>query len=248
MPTLKNGNSGDKFAAKMAAGGPWAERMWNRIASFYDALQVVTGTATEFVLKAVDLVIPDTSGKGIKLGDETSSAFGWRDITGEIRTRGVGATDPDWTQVGSGALYQYSFAINDQCWIVYHIPHDYVPGSDFHLHVHWCPSGTDTNIVKWQWVYSYATGFNQAAFSSTGTTITAEEAGPGVALQHMVTETVAIDGSAITEPDGHIWINLTRVTNGGSDNSDTIYVWDADLHYRSTGIPTVNKSPSFYGT
>ena len=235
--------SADRMAERMAAGNSDAATKWGKLKGFFNAF-TVSGTET---VSLNNLTIPDTSGKGIKVGDESSQAYGWRDITGEIRTRGVGATDPDWTQVGSGALYQYSFAVNDQCWFAYHIPHDYVPGSDFYLHVHWAPSGTSTNTVKWQWVYAYAKGFNQEAFSSTGTTITAEQAGPGVALQHMVTETVAIDGSAITEPDGHIWVNLKRITNGGSENADTIYVFDADVHYQSTNMATAGKAPSFYG-
>jgi len=236
-------DSARAFAEKMASGNPFSGRRWKYLADKTDPLDL-DGSGN--LVSNQSLVVPDETGKGVRLGDTTSNDWGWRDITGQILSRGVGATDPAWTQVGAGTQYAYAFALNDIAWIKYHVPHDYVPGSSFHLHVHWFPSGTNANIVKWSWDYTYAKGFNQGAFDATGTTITAQEAGPGVALQHMVTETVAID-AGITEPDGHIMVALTRVANGGTDNTDTIYVIDADVHYQSTNLATVGKAPSFYG-
>lgn len=214
----------------------------------------VNSEGQDSIVRVESLEISDESGIGLKLGDtrtpphrsRTDFAFGWRDITGEVLTRGVGATDPAWAQIGSGPFYAYSFALNDTCWMVYHVPHDFAPSTDVHLHVHWISDGTDANPVKWQFKYAYAKGFNQAAFDSAGTTITAQEAASGTAYQHMVTETSAIDMS-ITEPDGLILVNITRVTNGATDNTDTIFMLTADVHYRSTNLATLNKSPNFYG-
>lgn len=190
-------------------------------------------------------VIGNESGKGVQVGSVSTSSYGWRDITGQIDTR-QGATNPTWTQIGAGPFYSYAFQVNDVCWISYHIPHDYLPGSDFHIHCHWFPSGTDANPVRWEWFYSFAKGFDQEAFDTTGTSITAEEAAPGVAYQHMVTETVAIDGSSITEPDGIIMTRMRRVTNGAVENGDTIFVIETDVHYQSTNMATIDRSPDFY--
>ncbi len=179
---------------------------------------------------------------------QVSDSDGWRDITSEINVRGGGATNPTWAQMGSGPFYAYNFSVNDECWMVFHIPHDIVPSSDFHLHAHWLPSGTNTQPVKWQWSYMYAKGFNQEAMDPTGTTITAESAGPGTAWQHMVTETAAITIPTLTEPDGLLYCNIKRITNGGTDNTDSIFLLTADVHMQSTGIEaTVNKAPNFYG-
>ena len=172
--------------------------------------------------------------------------FGWRDITSEITTRGVGATDPTWTQVGSSSFYAYAFAINDVCWINFHVPHDIVPNGLVHFHVHWFPSGTNAQPVKWQFQYCYARGFNQDAFNVAGTTITAEEAGPGVAYQHMVTETTGQQIANLNEPDGIIQCKITRLTNGATENTDTIFLLTADLHYQSTNMATYGKAPNFY--
>jgi len=173
--------------------------------------------------------------------------FGWRDITADILTRGVGATDPAWTQIGSSSFYAYAFAVNDVAWFNYHIPHDIVPNCPIHFHAHWLTDGTDSAIVKWQWEFMYAKGFNQAAFNTTGTTVTAQQAGSGVAFQHMVTETEGNQIDGLTEPDGIIQCKITRVTNGAVDNADSVFLLTADIHYQSTSMATFGKAPNFYG-
>jgi len=191
------------------------------------------------------LVIGAGSETGLKV-DVDTPAYGFRDITGEIVTRGVGATDPAWTQIGSGPFYAYSFAINDVCWIVFHIPHDYKKGTPVFIHTHWLPDGTDTAIVKWKYDYTYARGHNQQAFDATGQSVNSEQAPPGVAYQHMVTETASISIPHM-EPDGILYVKMTRLTNGAVDNADEILVLTLDVHYQSTNMATKNRSPDFYG-
>jgi len=196
-----------------------------------------------------DVAIPNTSGKGIKLGSysEATPLFGWRDITSEINVRGVGATDPTWSQIGSGPFFAYDFAVNDVCWMSFHIPHDIVPNSTINLHAHWLSDGTETNSVKWEFIYAYAKGFDQAAFDmAAGTTVTAEEAASGTAFQHMVTETTSQTISGLDEPDGIVYTRIRRITNGATDNTDSIFLLTSDIHYQSTNIATRQKSPNFY--
>lgn len=194
-----------------------------------------------------DLFLPEQSGYGIKHGAYPGAgSFGWRDITGQVLVRGVAATDPTWTQIASSPFSAYAFAVNDFVWFVWHIPHDYLPGSECYLHAHWLVDGTDAATVKWEWTYMYAEGFNQQNYNVTGTVITAEQAAAGTAYRHMVAETAAID-MGIDEPDGVIYARLRRVTNGGVDNADTVFLITSDVHYQSTNIGTINKAPSFYG-
>ena len=179
-------------------------------------------------------------------GQTINGDFGWEDITSEITVRGVGGTNPPWAQVGAGPFRAYNFGVNDECWMAFHIPHDIVPSSDLFLHTHWFGDGTNTNIVKWQYTYTYAKGFVQEAFDPTGTVITAEEAANATAYQHQITETAAITIPTLTEPDGLVYVHIKRVTNGGTDNTDNIFVLTSDIHYQSTGIKTMNKAPDFY--
>ena len=171
---------------------------------------------------------------------------GWRDITSDIIARGTGPTDPNWLQIGSTPFWAYDFSLNDQVWMNFHVPHDYIKGTDIHIHTHWIPDGTDTSSVKWEFVYSYAHGHNQQEYDLTGTTITAEQVVGGTQYRHYVTETEGINILNM-EPDGIIMVNITRVTNGGTDNTDGIFLLTADIHYQSNNRATLNRAPNFYG-
>jgi len=198
------------------------------------------------------IAVSTKEGDGIYVGNK----YGWRDITGQVNVRGVGANDPDWTQIGSGPMYAYKFALNDQCWFVYHVPHDIAvnPVRPIHFHVHWIPDGTNAQPVKWEWTYVYALGFDQAAFDMNlansplvnAGTITAETNGPGIAFQHIITETEGVTLPNLTEPDGLIYCRIRRVANGGTDNADGIFMLTSDIHYQSTNMATPGKEPWFY--
>lgn len=173
-------------------------------------------------------------------------SIGWRDLTADVIVKGLGANNPTWAQIDSGPLFAYKFALEDECWMVYHVPHDILPSADIHFHTHWIPDGTNVNPVKWQFTYMYALGHNQAAFTPAGTVETAESAGPGVAWQHMITETTAVTIPTLTEPDGLIYVHVERIANGATDNTDNIFLLTADIHYQSTNLSTLGKAPDFY--
>ena len=216
------------------------------------------GVAGDLICNSIDvsgdiatdsLVLADTSGEGIRLGDADTSSFGWRDITSSIEVRGVAATDPSWEQVDATGFYAYNFGVGDKVWMTYHIPHDIVPNADIHLHAHWFPDGTNANPVKWQFTYAYAKGFNQQAFPlGSPTVVTVEQASPEVQYQHMVAETVAQTVAGLSEPDGMIHVIIERITNGATENTDGIFMLTSDIHYQSTNMTTINKAPNFYGT
>lgn len=179
---------------------------------------------------------------------DMSNLLKWRDLEGQIDTKS-GATNPTWTIMGAGPFYAYAFAYTpqeDECFITYHIPHD-LGSPTVHIHAHWTTNGTSTNTVKWEVTYTYAKGFDQAAFSTTGTTIYLEEAASGTAYQHMVTESAAQTISGLTEPDGLILVHIKRIDNGGTNNADTVYLLEVDIHMQSNGqLGTTNKAPDFY--
>ena len=173
-------------------------------------------------------------------------AVEWHDIISEVKSRGVGATDPSWAVINGTVFSAYSFAVNDQVWMDFHIPHDYKKGTDIYLHAHWLPDGTDANSVKWQFQYAYAHGHDQAAFPlGSATTITAEQTVGGTQYQHYITETAAITITDM-EPDGMLFTCITRITNGATNNTDGIFLLTSDVHYQSTNRGTLNRSPDFY--
>jgi hypothetical protein len=194
-----------------------------------------------------NLQLPKTSGVGIKVDAAT---FPWRDITGDITVRGSGASDPSFATYTGTALRQYQFSASteQEVFIVFHIPHDIVPGSDIFLHVHWSNAAATPNTgnVVWGFDYAFAKGFNQEAFPALST-ITVTQACPATRYQHNIAETTGITIASLTEPDGLLLVRVYRKAADAADTcTDAVFLHTADIHYQSTGIGTKNKVNNFY--
>lgn len=199
------------------------------------------------VASGVDVYVNQAGGdQGLKIGPQATGDFGWRDITGQVIAKGGGPTNPPFEQIGTTVFYGYNFAVLDEVWVGFHIPHDYVPGTDVHFHVHFTTDGTDVNDIVFQWDYTYAKGFGQGAFNfSSPTTVTATQTPSGSAYDHYIAETVGQTISGL-EVDGWIQTRLIRVSNGGTNNLDGVFVVTTDVHYQSNNLATKNKAPNFY--
>lgn len=210
------------------------------------------------------IVFPKTAGVGIQV-DFNDPSYMWEDLLGAISIRGVGATDPSYN-VYVGGIRGYQFAVNDEVFIEFHMPHDYVPNSDIYLHFHWSTNGKLINgaaagtinggSATWGAEVTYAKGHNQAAFAAPITTTVVGNASSTV-YQHMITEvqlsaespTASQLDSNILEVDGIILVrgylaanNITVV----SGSAPAPYLHFIDIHYLSTGIGTKQKAPNFY--
>lgn len=189
----------------------------------------------------------DREFQGIKrVLDEVPQYGSWRAIRAGVATRGVGATDPNWTQVGSGPFYAYTFSLNDEAWLYWTLPPDILPDSPLYFDVSWFGDGTDANTVKWSIDYSYTKGYDQEAVNTTGTNLTVEEAASATAYQVQNTFSTELTLSNIDEPGGIFMAYMKRVTNGGTDNADNIFSGGVRLVYRSTNSATESKEPNFY--
>ncbi len=172
----------------------------------------------------------------------------WFDNLSSMNSGKVPASNaPTWTAFGPSAIcYAWAFGINDHIQLDgFHINHDIKRGSKIYPHVHWTTDGTDTNTVKWELSLTYAKGHNQEAFPAD-VQVTVEQAGSGTAWQHMVTEVIDNDAILAPEPDTLIVMDVKRVTNGGTENTDAVFGLFVDLHYQMERTGTLNKSPDFY--
>jgi len=173
----------------------------------------------------------------------------WYDMLSPITSAGRrGATsDFDWTNYNATGIYQPDFAINEDGMCVFHINHDIKRGSKMYPHVHWSTDGTDVNPIHWELNYIYATRDDTTpTVFSAKQTITIIGTPSGTAFAHHVTE--ASDEDAITafEVDSIMPLQLKRVTNGATDNTDTIFGHFVDIHYQRERFGTISKSPDFY--
>ncbi len=209
-------------------------------------------------LAANDFVIFDkASGSGMKV-DLTSPTFGWKDLLGDVvpKTTGVGSPQLDTFR---NDVRWFDYAVGEDGDMVFHIPHDYVPGTDLYIHVHWGHNGTNiSGSFDVRFHATYAKGHQQANFpadvephlvvSSLNITNTPQ-------YHHRIDEfqlstaggsATQIDTSVI-EPDGliiiHYDVDVIPTITGGSGKP---FIFAIDLHYQSTGLATKNKSPNFY--
>ena len=213
----------------------------------------VTGqipTAADFnsLAQEADLRSPKTAGTGIKI-DLDTPAFGWRDITAEVDTRGNGANDPSYSIYGATNMRQLQFSATtmQECFIVFHVPHDWVPGTSIHFHAHWSNATVTPNTgnVVWGFEYSFAKGFNQESFP-TFQTVTVVQASPATRYRHQVAETVAVSVPTM-EVDGLFLVRGFRDAANVLDTcTDAVFLHTMDIHYQSTNLATRNKAPSFY--
>jgi hypothetical protein len=215
-----------------------------------EPLTATTLTAT------TGLVLPKTSGTGIKV-DTSTPVFGWRDLIGDVHNRGIGATDPAYN-VYIGGIRQFQFTVNDEVFNEFHWAHDYVPGTSCFIHTHWSHNATTVTggSVTWGFEFSWAKGYDQAAFSAPKT-ITVQQNASTVRYRHMIAEVefTSNGGNAthldynLLEIDGILMVrtylsaNNMTVSGGGVPEPFLHFV---DIHYQSTGMPTFNKNYPFY--
>ena len=203
-----------------------------------------------------NIIIPKTAGTGIQV-DIDSPTFGFDDIIGQIRTRGVGATDPnDATYIGG--IKAYNFDVNDEAWIDYHINHDYVIGTDIFLHFHWSHNVTVVTggSVTWGYEMTYAKGHGQAPFSAAVSGSVVADASTTQYQQQLDEVQISAaspSGSQIDsdflEPDGvimmRVFLSANNITSSAAVPDPFLHF--ADIHYQTkAGTGTKNKAPDFY--
>lgn len=220
-------------------------RLADATATVEEAEAYITGS--ELNLDA-GIVLPNASGYGIKLDNDTP-AYGWRDLIGEVELRGSGPNDPTYATYGATALRQYQFSASaeKEVFVVYHVPHDYAPGTDIYFHAHWsnAEATPNTGNVVWGFDYSFAKGYNQGAFPAL-TTVTVTQACPATRYQHNIAETTAVTISGL-ETDGLILCRIYRKAADAADTcSDAVFLHTADIHYQSTNVATKNRNSDFW--
>lgn len=208
-------------------------------------------------LIANDIVFDKAAGLGSKI-DLEDPTFGWRDIIGKVIPKSVGAGSPVRSVYMGGQLGQYAFMANDAYDMEFHIPHDYVPGTDIYIHLHWSHNGTSiSGNAVFDIYHSYAKGHNQGNFAAeknlTITYVTTDIA-TTPQYRHRIDEVVMSGPSATAtlmdrddiEPDGLILMTVKLTTLPTIGGAGKLFVHTADIHYQSTNIGTKQKTPSFY--
>lgn len=210
---------------------------------------------TELRDRPTGQVYPKTEGVGIKI-DTTTPVFGWHDLNSPIW---INEDDPNKALFATyrGNIMARKFTVLANGFANYHLPHDYVPGTDIFIHVHWSHNSTTvlSGSVTWGLELSYARGYGREAFPITKTVTILQQASL-IPYQHMIAEAAAsvVGGSgtqldtSTVETDGII---LARIYLDSNDIVDSVlqpnpFVHMVDIHYQSTGLPTRNRNYNFW--
>ena len=224
------------------------------------------GTALPVTKLTVEgiVTLPKDSGNGIKV-DTTTPTFGFADLLGDQFSKNTGGTKPTLITY-NGAIDAWQFSDGDEAFLSYHIPHDYVPGTDIHLHIHWSQNnaGATGGTIDFKYFAIYSKGHNQASgstFTSTPITdtfssIDINDGNSGLdQYQQHITEVTISAASATAalfdrddfEPDGVIELAFEMDANNLTGTPSDPFIHFVDIHYQTTGlIGTKQKAPDFY--
>jgi len=206
----------------------------------------------------VDMQYPKTKGLGIKVDSLGTPTFPWIDLFGTGLQIDSAGNPPTFATYRNGLkANQFNEVANDEAFIDFHIPHDYVMGSDIFIHIHWSQISTTLTggSCTWGFEYIYAKGHDQAAFPASKTVTILQNAST-TQYQHMIAEdalsitsgSASLIDSDDLEPDGIIQM---RVYLDSNDLTDSVTVPDpfvhfVDIHYQTTGLGTKQKAPDFW--
>ena len=227
------------------------------LARVQDRVADADPVSSRLTFSADNFSVPKEAGKGVLIAGQHA----WGDLIGDVNPKNTGAGSATLALWHAGLYRAWFYAAGDLCDMLFHLPHDYVPGTDIFLHLHWGHHGTAiSGSLLVTFGVSVAKGHNQTEFSAekspTLTVLT-----PNIATvpryRHRIDE---IQLSSKTpsatqlntkdlEVDGLLLIGLRvdviPTITGGSTNKPAFFT--LDIHYQSTGIGTINKSPNFYG-
>lgn len=210
-------------------------------------------------LVPVSMALPKATGTGIKV-DVDNPTFGWRDIIGAVMPKATGAGSPTRAVYAGANVADYAFIANDVCDFIYHIPHDYVPGTDLFFHVHWSHTGTSiTGNAVFTVYHTYAkrtlagTAIFPAEKTNTVTWATTDLA-TTPRYAHRVDEipltsaagSASLTANSLIEVDGILLVTLKLTTLPTIGGGGKLFIHTCDIHYQSTNMATKNSAPNYY--
>ena len=183
----------------------------------------------------------------------------WKDLLGDITPKTSGPGAPSLSAFRGGNVRGFAYSAGDDGDGIFHIPHDWVPGTDLYLHIHWAHNGTaiSGSLVVNLYV-TYAKGFGGGVFPveiAPSITVSTPNIATIPQYSHRVDE-IQLSSStpsatqlntSLIETDGIIMVHFDVGTiptiTGGSPNEP--FIITMDLHYLSSQIGTANKAPPF---
>lgn len=220
---------------------------------------------TEEIDTNLGWVIGKESNEGVKV-DVVTPTYPWHDLIGQINPDAEHPTTSPELVPFRGAVRAYTFASGRLADLEFHMPHDYLLGSDVFIHTHWSHNGvgiTGDNVMSFECTTAKRSYTPATPFTPTITTVLTVPTNYTDHPQygHMVDEIqlssvggVTVDDQPTLDTDDleidglvlvHFKQDATPSITGGTSNEP--FVLTIDIHYQSTGIGTKSSAPDYYG-
>lgn len=189
-----------------------------------------------------------------------NSVLVWKDLIGTFDVRSGGGATPytiyQYDTAGNFWEYATTDGVNkiSQAFLSYHVPHDWLPGTDMFIHLHLSTTATTTNTCAFVVRAGVAQSGSSIPELTTIGTITKTFAGANDIRRHYVVE-IPLTGIGLIDLndmdiDSIIFVQLyyQRGANGDNmGNTEKTFLHFMDIHYQGDGTltGTVNRVAPF---
>jgi len=166
----------------------------------------------------------------------SSDLIVWDDLRVPITSvETSGIRDPSFEIFDNGLrTYAFTYQANqlneEEVFFIAQLPHSYREGTNIYPHVHWSPSTTDTNTVRWGFEYSWS---NVSDVYPSSTTIYSDVDTGGVAKKMLIGSFGELDGTGKKISS----ILVCRLFRNSSHLNDTYtenaFIFEFDFHFQS---------------
>jgi hypothetical protein len=188
-------------------------------------------------IKGSALSYGELDGNFIDLDSRTT--VGWQNLNGDMNIAGI--PSPPTMSVYQG-VYLPSFDPDNiqECTVVFHMPHDYIPGTDIYPHGHFMSATNGTGTLRWGFTLSFANEGD--AFTTPGTSYVEHTMTAGMKDVHHLVETPTPVSIPTLSYDSIVFMRVWRdATHVNDTYPDPIFLVQVDLYYQSQGFGTVAR-------
>ena len=183
----------------------------------------------------------------------TRTQTGWIDLPQVVQVFS-GTNAPTFAQFRDGIwAYQFAESTMNECWVNFHLNHEYIAETMIYPHIHWCTNLTNTGTVRWGYEYTIAQrsdGVPTGAvdFGATTTTYLEKTLSSNSQYKHILTEPP--DGTGISGTGMSVdTLILCRVFRDATHINDTfpgpVFMLAADVHHEVNVLATPNRIAPF---
>lgn len=245
-----------------ANGYVWSGDSWDGTAD------VVTQAALTAASKKLDNANPSLSGSininqtTVTDGIKVNNKYPWMDVVGTLAPRSSSTGAAIQTSLFNALVAGYPLTATSVVDVIFHVPHDYMPGTDVFLHHHWGHQGT---AISGSLVITANISMvtRTAGISVMTTPVVSTTTISGLTITNMPKWSVRIDETQISTPGGSsTMLDTNAITPdsliiirystptipslSGSAVKNNPYFFASDIHMQSNMIGTPNKDPNFY--